>query len=141
MVQGFALEFVMSSGRYTEPAPASPWPSESLTSPALHSPLSAGWPTGGAAGVEAGLDVAVVTVVVAAGDAESDGVELLAAFVVPPLPQAESARTPAEAATTGNNRESFVRTMSIASLVWCYWVDVPIMRRLVTFVNPPPSVF
>jgi hypothetical protein len=107
----------------------------------LQSPLSAGWATGGAAG--AGLlvlDVAVVTVVVAVGVAD-DGAELFAAGVVPPLPQAENARTPAEAATTGNNRESFVRTMSIASLVWCYWVDVPIAGRLVSFVNSPPNVF
>jgi len=133
MVQGFPLEFVMRSGRYTEPAPASPWPSESLTSPDLHSPLAAGWAAGGgAAGVEAGLDVAVVTVVVAVG--ELDGVELLAAFVVPPLPQAESARTPAEAATTGNNRESFI---SIASLVWCYEVDVPGRERVGCFRKFP----
>ena len=142
MTQGPALTFLISSGRYAEPAPASPWPSESWTSLALQSPLPAGWATVGVAvaGLP-GLDVAVVTVVAAVGDAEDDGAELIAAGVVPPLPQADSARTPAEAATTGNNRESFVRTMSIASLVWCYWVDVPIMRRLVTFVNPPPSVF
>ncbi|GLY36592.1 hypothetical protein Amsp01_026160 [Amycolatopsis sp. NBRC 101858] len=103
--------------------------------------MPAGWTGVDGAGVELlGLDSAVVAVV-EVGDAVVDGVELLAAFVVPPLPQAESARTPAEAAMTGSNRESFVRTMSIASLVWCLWVDVRIFGRLVRTVNSPPNVF
>jgi hypothetical protein len=82
--------------------------------------------TGAATGDDGVEVLALDTVVVVAGvgDSEEDGVEVLAAGVVPPLPQADSARTPAEAATTGKNRESFVRTISIASLVLCYWVDV-----------------
>jgi hypothetical protein len=102
--------------------------------------LSTGWAGADEAGVELLGPAAAVVAVVEVGVAVVDGVELLAAFVVPPLPQAESARTPAEAATIGNSRESFVRTMSIASLVWCYWVDVRISGRLVQLVNSPPNV-
>jgi hypothetical protein len=89
--------------------------------------LSTGAALGEGAGAELlGLEAAVVAVV-EVGDSDVVGVELLAAGVAPP-PQADSAKTPAEAATTGNNRESCI---PLASLVGCSWsVDVPAPWRV-----------
>ncbi|GAA3536289.1 hypothetical protein GCM10022222_19970 [Amycolatopsis ultiminotia] len=93
MVQVLPLVFLISSDRYDEPAPASPLPSDSVTSAALHNPL----PAGGACVVDGLSDSDGGDVAELAGDVSETlsvvGGGLLAAGWVP-LPHADSSSAP-----------------------------------------------